>query len=286
MTDLHLVLIGRPVIHRFGTSPSPVPNSLQPFLGFLSLERDTGCHRDRVIESLWPDIPSEQGRRRLNTTVWRARRLLGEGRNGVLVASRAGHLSLDSAALAIDVAPAVRALSDKRRAAAASGDPQALEELRRAVLVEASAFMAGNYHEWVVRARDRLELAVVNGVATLLELASTPSDAIGWAELLVRLDPLREDAHRRLMRLYAETGRRADALRQYDLCAGRLRDEIGVEPLIETTLVATAIREGITPVPTDLSDARSVRCALREALQSCRDVVRNIESAIATLPPD
>ena len=29
--------------------------AIQPFLAYLSLERPGGCHRERVIESLWPE---------------------------------------------------------------------------------------------------------------------------------------------------------------------------------------------------------------------------------------
>lgn len=288
MADLHLDLLGRPVVRPLDATgaPAPVPQSLQPFLAFLSLERDAGCHRDRVIDALWPDAPVDQGRRRLNTAVWRARSLFGAKRDGVVIATRAGHLALDRTAVAIDVAPLVRALSDERRAAAARGEPEATEELARAVLVDASQFLAGNYDDWVVQARQRLELAVIHGVETLLEVEATRDAAIRWAELLVRLDPLREDAHRRLIRLYADAGRRADALRQYEVCVLHLREDLGVEPLIETTLVATAVREGVAPALLDAKDPRRALCALREALATCQAAVAQIESALAALPAD
>ena len=283
MADLYLELLGRPVVRRIDSVALPVPLSLQPFLALLSVERETGCHRDRVVDCLWPYLPPDVGRRRLNTAVWRARSLFGGG-NGVIIATRAGHLALDRSRLAVDVTPTIRALSDEGRAAASRGDPRAIEELRRAVRVDASEFVAGNYAEWVVQARHRLELAVISGVETLLATASTPGEAIEWAELLVRLDPLREDAHRRLIRLYADADRRADALRQYEVCVRHLREDLGVEPLIETTLVATAIREGIAPLPAGVTDPRRALCALRDALASCRVVVDHIESAIASLP--
>ncbi len=154
------------------------------------------------------------------------------------------------------------------------------------MLIDASQFLAGNYDEWVVQARHRLELSVITGVATLLEVASASRDAIEWAELLVRLDPLREDAQRRLIRLYADAGRRADALRQYEICTHHLREDLGVEPLIETTLVATAVREGVSPLPPNMADPRLALCALRDALATCQVVVDLIDSAIAMLPPD
>src|SRR5262249_36609208 len=58
--------------------------------------------------------------------------------------------------------------------------------------------------------------------------ASEP--AIQTALRLLSLDPLQEVTHRALMRLYAREGRRAAALRQYQLCVGVLQRELGAEP--------------------------------------------------------
>ena len=205
MPDLYLEFLGPPIV-RTGSGAAPVPASLQPFLAFLSLENERGCHRDRIIDCLWPYVSGEQGRRRLNTTVWRARLLLGDRHREAIVSTRAGYIALDRNVLEIDVEPTVNALSDVRRTAAAHGESQALEELRAAVLVDARQFLAGNYDDWVVQARQRLELAVLKGLETLLDMASTPDEAIRWARMLLRRDPLREDAHRRLIRLYADRG--------------------------------------------------------------------------------
>src|SRR5207249_12157649 len=47
---------------------------------------------------------------------------------------------------------------------------------------------------------------------------------------LLTLDSLQEPAHRAVMRLYVQLGRRASALRQYQICVGVLQRELGVEP--------------------------------------------------------
>jgi DNA-binding SARP family transcriptional activator len=286
MVHVFLELLGRPVVRRLGSTPTPIPTGLQTFLAFMCFERDNGCTRERVIDALWPDLSAETGRRRLNTAVWRSRNLLGADAAGVVLASRSGRIALDRSAVSVDVAPMITALSDNGRAAAADGDAQAIAALRRAVVVDAEQFLTGNYDEWAVQTRRGLELSIVNGVATLLQAASEPREAIDWAELLVRLDPLREDAHRHLIRLYADAGRRADALRQYDTCVRHLRDDLGVDPLIETSLVAAAVRSGVPPMPNSVADPRRALQALRDALEASQTVIEMIESAIAALPPD
>jgi tetratricopeptide (TPR) repeat protein len=59
-------------------------------------------------------------------------------------------------------------------------------------------------------------------------------EAISHGRRLVEIDPLSEEAHRELMRLYVLVGRRRRALAQYDDLATVLRRELGVDPLAET----------------------------------------------------
>lgn len=67
--------------------------------------------------------------------------------------------------------------------------------------------------------------------------------AIDIAQRLVKLDPLREASHRLLMTLFAESGQRAAALKQYTSCATVLSVELGVEPEAETKSVLQDIRK-------------------------------------------
>ncbi|MGK5110807.1 MULTISPECIES: AfsR/SARP family transcriptional regulator [unclassified Geodermatophilus] len=280
--QVRLDLLGKAAVHRNGSPGIDIPPSLQPFLGYLGVERPSSCHRERLIDALWPQLTPDQGRRRLNTVVWRARALFGGARE-VVHTSRAGHITLARGCVEVDVTSTLAALSDENRSAAAHADPEALARLQQAVLADAEEFLVGCYHDWVVQARQQLHLALIAGIETLLATAKTAEEAMFWAERLVQRDPLREDTHRRLIRLYSDAGRRTDALRQFEVCERRLRDDLGVEPLIETTLAAMAVREGVRPLEVDHPDPV---CALREmqrALASCRLAVERIESAITSL---
>jgi DNA-binding SARP family transcriptional activator len=280
--ELRLELFGQPVVCRDGESRSAVAASLQPMLAFLALEPESVCSRDRLIDCLWPD--AHHGRQRLNTAVWRCRQLFGDA--DVIEVHRSGYVALDTDVVAVDVVPVARALTDGNRARVAAGDEDARRRLCGAVTTNWSRFLAGNYDDWVVRTRDRLQRAVVKGVDTLSQSASEPEEAIEWTERLVALDPLREDGHRHLIRLYATAGRRSDALRQYDDCVRNLRDELGVEPLVETTLVAAAVRGRVEPLPMNGPDHRLALDDLRVALASCRVAIDQIETALASLPCD
>jgi DNA-binding SARP family transcriptional activator len=60
----------------------------------------------------------------------------------------------------------------------------------------------------------------------------------------VAADPCREDAHRLLMRCYADQGRTYQALRQYEFCCRMLRATLDAGPDPETVEVYRSIRAG------------------------------------------
>src|SRR5262249_32671088 len=54
--------------------------------------------------------------------------------------------------------------------------------------------------------------------------------AIERLRIMLASDPTNEEGHRRMMRLYAQTGSRHQALRQYRECCKALRRELDAEP--------------------------------------------------------
>src|SRR5918998_1057618 len=91
------------------------------------------------------------------------------------------------------------------------------------------------------------------------------------------LDPLHEPAHQLLLALYAWSGQRASALRQYRECVRVLGKELGVAPLEETTALYRAVQENDPPPPPVLSEPSPV------APPETRD--RPVETADTPPPP-
>ena len=58
------------------------------------------------------------------------------------------------------------------------------------------------------------------------------------------VEPLRESAHRALVRIHLAAGNAVEALRQYDLCCRLLRDQLGVEPTQQMHDVTDSATEG------------------------------------------
>lgn len=86
---------------------------------------------------------------------------------------------------------------------------------------------------WLLNERARYqrlyERSLGELVNLLVELDELES-ATGYAQALLRSNPLSEETHGRLMWLYARSGRRATALEQFEQCRALLAAELAVEP--------------------------------------------------------
>ena len=100
--------------------------------------------------------------------------------------------------------------------------------------------------------KDRLRETLLHCLETLAGQAVAEHDiqpAIVFTRRIVEIEPWREAAQRRLIELLAESGQRAAALKQYEICRQVLLEELGVEPEVETTTLFEAVRTGAAVSP-------------------------------------
>jgi DNA-binding SARP family transcriptional activator len=209
---------------------------------------------------------------------------LGDDQPPLVLATR-NQLSLDSDRVAVDV------WQFERHVAADS-----LENLQQAAalygsdLLDNLSFDDDALEAWCAAERTRLRDRFYEALATLTSHYSDTLNldaAIETGRRLVGLDPLREDAHRSLMRIYQRVGRRADALKQYRLCVDILRRELNVEPEPATTRLYHEFRrrrdEADVPsepaVPPSHDSSRAPHDGVPGLLQA---VVRRRSLALAT----
>lgn len=98
------------------------------------------------------------------------------------------------------------------------------------------------------RRRERLRQSLAE-LATMAERSQDWADALGHARELLAMDPLREDAHRRLIRLHYLAGDRAAALLAFDTCEQVLKHEVGAAPSSQTRMLLRLIEDAAAPVP-------------------------------------
>lgn len=103
-------------------------------------------------------------------------------------------------------------------------------------LTDISGSSSTAFEFWLLHERARYRQLYERGLAALITRLITQGDlaeAIRRAQTLARQNPLREEAHARLIWLYGRTGQREAALAQYEQCRVLLHRELAVEPAPE-----------------------------------------------------
>jgi ATP/maltotriose-dependent transcriptional regulator MalT/two-component SAPR family response regulator len=102
------------------------------------------------------------------------------------------------------------------------------------------------YDSWTLEERERLlarYLATATALAERLLAKGDMQQAIQVCEQVLRRDRCYEETYQVLMRTYARSGSRSQALRSYERCVHALQDDMGIEPLPETTELYTQIKQ-------------------------------------------
>jgi len=127
-----------------------------------------------------------------------------------------------------------------------------MQALTDAVRLYRGDFLSGFYlrdsvgfDEWQFLEQEGLRKDYASALQQLVMLLEDQEDfdkAIIYGRRWLALDPLEEAAHRELIRMYAASGNRTLALRQYEKCREILEKELGEDPEEETEELAGAIR--------------------------------------------
>jgi predicted ATPase len=132
----------------------------------------------------------------------------------------------------------------------AEGSVASLERatmLYRGELLDGFDVKSAGFEDWLQGQRERLYELAVESLGKVLAnrlRAGGLEPALHAAQRLLALDPAQETVHRTLIRLYHRLGRRAAALRQYQVCIDVLQRELRAEPEAETTDLYLAILQG------------------------------------------
>ena len=220
--------------------------------------------RDTLAALFWPDHDQRQARGSLRRLLSELRRELDEA----LIPTeeeRVGPLNLELIHVDIEEFQALlaRARAPGRKALPGSGGDsrklleQAAGLYRGEFLAGFSLGECGTFSDWQFLQAEYLRRELCAALARLAELseqAGKCNEGIAFARRLVSEDPLNEEAHCALMRLYAAGGRREEALHQYRACAQVLDKELQLEPEEATTELYEAIRHS-RPAPVSSEEA-------------------------------
>jgi DNA-binding SARP family transcriptional activator len=249
MSRLALYLLGPPLVERDGEAVHISRRKAMALLAYLAV---TGRphRRDALATLLSPDYEQSGALRELRRTLSVLNAKLG---NGWLVADREKAELNPDADLWLDVHAFRQHLSHcETRHPPTEVCQDCVLNLEKAVELYRDDFLAGftltgslAFDEWQFFQTERLKDQLAGALERLAHALQSQGEherAIGYVRRWLELDPTHEPAHRQLMGLYVQAGRRNAALRQYRTCVRVLEQELGVPPSRETTTLYEQVR--------------------------------------------
>jgi DNA-binding SARP family transcriptional activator len=217
----------------------------------LSLANNHRLHRDQVIETLWPDRDISAANNSFHQVVYQTRRVLdpeGEFADQLLV-QRDEFLHLGQGiSIQVDI-ESFESAAHKAQTSKEPDDYQAALDLYQGDLLDED-----RYEAWVSERRDDLRklcLQLLLELSNVYEAQKEYAKAVPVIQRALCVDPSYEEAHISLMRLYALTGHRQMALRQYQLLQDSLCHELDAEPDAKAKQLYQDILDGRFPEPAE-----------------------------------
>lgn len=264
-------------------SPVSLPVNGQRLLAYLSIRGQVP--RPVVAGTLWPEVSEHNAHGSLRTTIWRlhrsgARLVEATGENLALspdvtvdirvfakAAQRALHspVLLDSVGQGVGqgVGHGVSQGVGQGVGERAAGEGMGIVD-GESGLMATCELLPGWYDDWVIFERERLRqlrLHTLEALAQRLAQQHRFAAALDTALEAIRIEPLRESAHRVVIGIHLAEGNVVEAVRHYRFVRELLLEELGVEPSDQlTTMLPATVRTprpvGPAPAVTRLDMAR------------------------------
>ncbi len=234
---------------------------LQSLLGDLLMHRNMPQSRRRLAFTFWPDSPESQALTNLRNLLHRLRRSIPNADRFLIISGQTVQWRPDSP-YSLDVADFEEAITRANRVGKMGETGMEQEALERAVSIYRGELLPGCYDDWVWPERERLRrmfLSALERLILVLEKEGNLDKAIKYAHRMIKELPMREGSYRHLMRLYALSGEKANALRLYRDLSEMLNREMGLNPAPITRDLYRIILQSGTPEDVAAALGRSIR---------------------------
>lgn len=215
-------------------APVSIPAALQRAVAHLALRGR--CGRSRLAGTLWPEATEFRAMANLRTGIWRINQVAPD-----VVTSAHDVLSL-APDVQVDVTNLVAAARAVLEGTPGVPHEPTLQYVEGDLLPDWT-------DEWLTVDRERLRqlrLHVLETLAGRLAAEGLFGMAMETALAALRADPLRESAHRAVIRIHLAEGNLAEAVTAYRQCRALLARDIGVAPSPETTRLVSALPRALT----------------------------------------
>jgi DNA-binding SARP family transcriptional activator/class 3 adenylate cyclase len=257
MSRLSLYLLGSPRIERDGEPIQVDTRKAIALLAYIAISGESH-RRDALVNLLWPEYDQTRGRTVLRRTLYALRKALA---GDWLDVDRENVGLNPHVELWLDVDQFHGYLDACQMHGHPTPEvcPACLAPLAAAVELYRGDFMSGftlkdsfNFDDWQFFQAESLRREFAGALERLVRCHVAQGafePAIRHARRWLALDRLDESAHCQLMLLYAWSGQRPAALRQYQECVRILQSQLGAAPQASTTELHKAIAAGRVPEP-------------------------------------
>ncbi len=254
LTDLvRLSLLGGFSLHvGDGDEVTIASKKARGLLAYLALARGKSASREQIAAIFWPDSGEKEARQSLRQALSALRKALGDA--GDVLSADSGQVGLLGDRIEVDVDRVLEALAsdDPARALAAS-------KAATGPLLPNHTFGADATDDWLCDERVRVRDASRRLLLRCVDEPSLDDEArieIYWQ--ILAFEPACEEAHRGLMRAYARTDRRSQALAQFQACEDALARHLDAAPSHETVQLFQELRASDATVPDEPARAATL----------------------------
>jgi predicted ATPase/DNA-binding SARP family transcriptional activator len=233
----------------------------QALLIYLAVEGRQAHSRDSLMTLLWPDYPQKSAQQSLRQTLFLLRK--------AIESSDTNTPTILSDRLTVSLNPDANLALDVTQFEQLAGNGRSPQEWQQAADLYRGHFLADFYlpdselfEEWAASKRAFYQRQIQALLQRLVDYQLGIGD-LNAAETAVRqqlaLDNLQEAAHRKLLEILAQNGRRQEALTHYTSLSQLLLEELAIEPETETISLIEAIRAGEIVKEPPVSPQQSIK---------------------------
>lgn len=237
----------------------------EALLAYLAMVPGQRASRESLATLLWGEFEQQRARQSLRQTLLALTKSLS-GCDIQVLRMESQTVSLTPGAMEVDAVEMVRLIEE--------ATPESLLQavgLYRGDFLSGLAIDAPDLEEWLSATRSRLQDQVMRGLGDLLRIQESEGHwdaAVETANQALRIDPYREDLHRKLMQNYLQQGMRSSALTQYRTCRDILARELDIEPDETTTALYKDILEQSSA---ELASSKSLGLPTKTAIPGQRE---------------
>jgi DNA-binding SARP family transcriptional activator len=204
------------VTHNNWLTELTITREIQSLLAYLLLQRHRVHSRDALAGIFWGEQSQEKAHGSLNTALWKLRKALepeGILPGTYLKVTHPGEVGFNKESPHwLDIQVFEDKINNTLTHPFQTVEEIHIADLEKVLGLYKGELLEGCYKDWALRERERLRALYVKSLIYLLNYYGFHriyEKAITYGQQVLDLNPLREEIHREMIKLYIENGQRA-----------------------------------------------------------------------------